>query len=399
MIMSGETPHRGFFERASSRFVFASGRRGDTSTSCECEWEIARIGSAKGWRKFSGPPPQKSTPRLAIPRQDVGCEQVSSVLDKVVSRWYGRLHLNYSSVLSNRITLNDDFLSPMRCSSVWAVAGSLRLKHRQNLIPIGWSGRGTGLEWLCTEACEDLLFLAEALDDAEALSCGTLPAVLAPPASAVLLHEAVGHLAEAPLRPVAGRIGHRIGAEYLDLTDHPMERKGAACYEFDDENVRCMGPTTIVKNGVLVAELHSQASAREAGTLSTGNGRAKTAWDDPIPRTSNLVCAPGKASAEELISNMGHGLHILRLANGINNGVSVQADVVLAERIDSGKHTGVFLSGGRIEDRCSLLTKVAELASDTKFHNNAMCGKAGQLLFDVGTCAPSLRLTGLRIAA
>lgn len=292
-----------------------------------------------------------------------------------------------------------DFLTPLRYSSVWAVAGSLCLKRRQRLIPIGWSGRGTGIEWLRTHAYRELLFLAEALDGAEALPCATLPAVLAPNASAVVLHEAVGHLAEAPSEPRAQRIGCRLGAECLDIADHAMERNGAACYEFDDENVRCMGPTTIVKNGVLVAELHSQATADKAGVLSTGNGRAKSAWDDPIPRTSNLICAPGVAGTEELISHLGNGLHILRLANGINNGVSVQADIVLAEQINRGENTGRFLSGGRIEERCTVLTNVAELGSDTEFHNNAMCGKAGQLLFDVGTCAPSLRLAKLRIVA
>jgi predicted Zn-dependent protease len=178
-----------------------------------------------------------------------------------------------------------------------------------------------------------------------------------------------------------------------------MEREGAARYEFDDENVRCMGPTTIIKNGVLVAELHSKATADRAGVLSTANGRAKSAWDDPIPRASNLICTPGVTSPEELLSHLSSGFHILRLANGINNGVSVQADIVLAEQIDRGVHTGRFFSGGRIVERCTVLTNVTELGSDTEFHNNAMCGKAEQLLFDVGTCAPSFRFTQLAIVA
>jgi TldD protein len=390
----------GFFERASSRFAFFPKTGKLAPNSCEYEWEIGRVGSkVAGWRKFSGPPPSNFPGRLPRPQQEVECEQICSIVNDLVRDWGDRLRLRYSAVSSNRITVNHDFQAPLRSSSVWAIAGSLRLARRQLKIPIGWSGRGTGIEWLRTQAHKELLFLSTALDAADAVTSATLPAVLAPNASAVMLHEAVGHVAEARSEPRAERIGRRLGAECLDISDHSLEPDGAAHYEFDDENVQCMGPTTIVKNGVLVAELHSQATADRAGVLPTGNGRAKSAWDDPIPRVSNLVCAPGLASTEELLSHLGNGFYILRLANGINNGVSVQADIVLAEQIDCGRHTGRFLSGGRIEERCTALMKVAELGSDTAPHDNAMCGKAGQLLFDVGTSAPSLRFSQLRIVA
>jgi len=38
------------------------------------------------------------------------------------------------------------------------------------------------------------------------------------------------------------------------------------------------------------------------------------------------------------------------------------------------------------------------LGDTAVFHHNAMCGKEGQILYDVGTCAPALRLSALRIS-
>jgi predicted Zn-dependent protease len=114
---------------------------------------------------------------------------------------------------------------------------------------------------------------------------------------------------------------------------------------------------------------------------------------------SNLVCASGTASEDELLYHMQAGIYIHRLADGLGIGGNVRAEIVLAERVRRGRRTGECLAGGQVCECLGFLTSVVELGRERPFHDNAMCGKAGQLLFDVGTAAPALRFASLRVAA
>jgi predicted Zn-dependent protease len=210
----------------------------------------------------------------------------------------------------------------------------------------------------------------------------------------------IGHSAEAALeRP--SRIGDylpcRIATDHLTVLDDPLAPNGPANYEYDDENVRSFNPTVVVKDGILVARLHSQVSAKAANTLSTGNGRAASALNDALPRMSNLVCKAGVVSETEMINRIRNGILIHRLADGVNNGRKIEARVILAERIRNGKKSGTFVTGGRISEGIGVLLRTIDIGNNCSFNPNSLCGKAGQLLFDVGTFAPSIRLTRLRI--
>jgi TldD protein len=48
-----------------------------------------------------------------------------------------------------------------------------------------------------------------------------------------------------------------------------------------------------------------------------------------------------------------------------------------------------------VDERLDLLTRLVELGDRAERSPNAMCGKDGQLLFDVGTVAPAMRLQEL----
>ncbi len=95
---------------------------------------------------------------------------------------------------------------------------------------------------------------------------------------------------------------------------------------------------------------------------------------------------------------MWNGMYIHRLANGISNGRNIQAEIVLAEQIQSGKHTGRFVAGGRVRDDLNLLRRTLAVANNSEFNPNAMCGRENQLLFNVGACAPSLQLSQIAVA-
>ncbi|MFL6142819.1 MAG: hypothetical protein ACJ72N_13250 [Labedaea sp.] len=46
-----------------------------------------------------------------------------------------------------------------------------------------------------------------------------------------------------------------------------------------------------------------------------------------------------------------------------------------------------------------MLTRLVELGDRIERSPNAMCGKDGQLLFDVGTEAPAMRLSAVNLAS
>lgn len=371
------------FERSRSRFVTAE--PGRITGRMTCEGTLGRIDDGTATRRFCGDPPRGWRGIENEPVVEHETESLESALLAL------RASVAYSSCEAVRVTIAGGVRGPERCMRTWSVTA--RVAHLQ----IGWSGAGDGLAELPSIAAE-MRSLAEALRRAGPLESGARAVVLAAPAAAVLLHESVGHLIEAaPGR--ASLAGHRIAAECITGVDDPTLDGAPGTYEYDDENVRALGPTLAVREGVIVAELHSIASAAQTGALPTGNSRAASVWQEPLPRVSNLVCTGGECTLDELVDRCGDGILVHRLANGINNGVRVQADVVLAERIARGRRTGTMLTGGRIDESAGVALRIVEAGRETRLNGNAMCGKSGQLLFNVGTSAPPLRFAALRIAA
>jgi TldD protein len=214
-------------------------------------------------------------------------------------------------------------------------------------------------------------------------------------------HEAIGHFSEAAAIATIDlrhRLGCRLAADDFDAFDDPT-LAAAARYEVDDEGSAAIGPTQIVAGGVLTQQLHSRRSAEMAETLPTANARTAQITLPPIPRLSNLVIPPGTRSQEELVYSMGYGLLVHHLSHGYSRGLDIEARIVLAERVEAGRPTGRFVSGGRISERIDVLTRCLGRGDRNELNPNALCGKHGQILYDVGTVAPAMLLSNLRIAA
>jgi predicted Zn-dependent protease len=194
--------------------------------------------------------------------------------------------------------------------------------------------------------------------------------------------------------PAVHRLFTRVAAECLSVQDEPDSEVGDG-QRYDDEGVLSLGPTQVVRQGVLVGQLHSRATARAAACAPTGNARAAQVWDPPIPRMWTVVCAAGSRSEAALIEDLGSGVYIHRLAHGYRQGTTVAADVVLGEHVGHGRRTGRYFTGGQVVGRIDLLTQLVEVADRVESNTNAMCGKDGQLMFDVATAAPAMRLSSL----
>jgi TldD protein len=394
-----------FLERSRLSYVTIDSSRPRERLDRTCAFEGGRvIGEDGSCFLFSGPPPRAWDLRLPAPPAGRPSGEVRAVVARLVRSWCGTASLQYLAKSAKRVALTSSggphaVPRPVEAQA-WALLGNV-VTPSGRVVAVGRSGRGTGLAELEREAEQgELARLFDRVNRSRPVPAGTTPAVLAPPAAAVLVHEAVGHFAEAAPEgrvDLRHRFGFRIASETFDLYDDPLAEGGAAHYAVDDEGIASRGATEVVRGGCMLRLLHSSASARAMGVEPTANGRAASIWDPPIPRMSNLVCRPGQASEEALVDRLGDGLLIHSLAYGYGYGFRLQAQVRLAEEVRGGRRTGSWYSGGVIDEDRVVLTRTAEMGDAAVFYRNAMCGKEGQLLYDVGTCSPALRLEALRL--
>lgn len=306
--------------------------------------------------------------------------------------------LRYSRLISYRQMTDADGCWHARTIDVYALTGRITLANGR-LMSLGWSGYGDGFAGMREGAKRERIeWISRCAGSADPIEAGDWPVVLAPQPAAVVAHEAVGHFSEAAAAiDLRHRLGCRLASEDFDAFDDPT-LAAAARYDVDDEGSAAVGPTQILTGGVLTQQLHNRRSAEMAETLPTANARTAQITLPPIPRLSNLVVPPGGRSLEELIESMGTGLLIHHLSHGFSRGLDIEARIVLAERIEAGRRTGRFVSGGRVSERIDVLTRCLDRADRSELNPNALCGKHGQILYDVGTVAPAMRLSGLRIA-
>jgi TldD protein len=367
-------------------------------TASVCQFAVARESRRESERRFTGISAglaKKFEPPRDIQRE----ERIDEALRAFARRYREGAELQYTHIVACRAGTFGGRESYSKTAAVWAFAGRVP-SPRGIQVPLGWSGSGDGLECLTDWRLNaNFDWLVSTVDCAVGISSGAVPVVMSAQAAAVLLHEAVGHFAEASpdASDLRHRLGLRVAADDISVVDDPRFPRAAAMYDFDDEGVEYLARTQIVRNGVLTTQLHSRESAERAGTLSTGNGRAAM-WARPIPRMSNLICNAGEFSEAALVDQLGQGLFIHHLAHGFGRGLSVEARIVLAEQVIAGRRSGLFVTGGRVLDRVGLMTRVVARGERLEANPNGMCGKRGQILFDVGTVAPAMRLTHLELA-
>lgn len=342
-----------------------------------------------GWQMPSASPPPMTDP-----------DEATTALLDFSAAITAPLALRYSRLISCRQMTDAEEDWQSRTIDVHALTGRIMLANGRTMS-LGWSGFGDGLAGMAEgPKRERVEWVSRCAGTAAPVDPGDIPVVLAPQPAAVVAHEAVGHFSEAAAAvaiDLRHRLGCRLAAEDLDMFDDPT-LAAAARYDIDDEGTVAVGPTQIVGGGVLVQQLHGCGSARTAQTLSTANARAAQITQQPIPRLSNLVVPAGTRSQDELVDCLGDGLLVHHLAHGFSRGLEIEARIVLAEHVSSGRRTGRFVSDGRVTERIDVLTRCIARADRIELNPNALCGKHGQILYDVGTMAPAMLLSQLRIA-
>ena len=145
---------------------------------------------------------------------------------------------------------------------------------------------------------QNLIRELEALRTAPALDPYTGPAILAPEATGVLFHEAVGHRLEGERQEddkdgqtFKGQVGKAILPPFIGVVDDPTLAavEGTALngfYRFDDQGVPAQR-AVLVEDGILRSYLLSRRPVKPF-TRSNGHGRSQGA-SPPVARMANLV--------------------------------------------------------------------------------------------------------------
>ncbi len=139
------------------------------------------------------------------------------------------------------------------------------------------------------------------------------PVLFAPEAARSLLGNLVSAASGSNLYRGASFLRDRLGArllpEFVTVAEHPLEPRGLTSAWYDAEGV-ATGDRNLIDQGVLSGYVLGSYSARKLGMQTTANAGG----------VRNLTLAPGSASHEQLIAEMGRGLIVHQL---MGHGVSI----------------------------------------------------------------------------
>jgi TldD protein len=247
--------------------------------------------------------------------------------------------------------------------------------------------------------------LRQALVNLEAVAApaGTLPVVLAPGWSGVLLHEAVGHGLEGDFNrkgssAYSGRIGERVASHLCTIVDDGTlaNRRGSLSVDDEGTPTQC---TTLIENGVLKGYMQDKLNARLMGVASTGNGRRESYAHLTMPRMTNTYMLAGESDPEEIIRSVKKGIFCASLGGGqvdITSGKFVFSTSE-AYLIEDGKITTPVKGATLIGNGPEVMNKVSMVGNDLALDSGVgTCGKDGQSV-PVGVGQPTLKIDGITV--
>lgn len=226
---------------------------------------------------------------------------------------------------------------------------------------------------------------------------GSFPAVFHPSITGLLVHEAVGHNAEADSvlagqSILAGKLGTKVAADCVTIVDDATLPGSWGTYYYDSEGVPGQR-RVLVENGVLKGYLHSLETAAKLGVAPNGSARADGFASRPIVRMSNTMIQPGEQSLEDLIRDIDLGLLLRGGQWGYvwsekgqytchaGEGVMIR-DGALAERVRDVSVSGMTLD---------MLGNVLGVSRDFELAMPGNCGKDGQSM-STNSGGPYLKL-------
>jgi PmbA protein len=214
----------------------------------------------------------------------------------------------------------------------------------------------------------------------------SVPVVFDPREASSLLGHLAGAISGAAIaRGVSflkDRMGQKIFAPGITVTDDPHRRRGLRSKPFDGEGV-ANRRRALIDNGVLTTWLLDCASARQLGLETTGHA-ARGTGGPPSPSATNLYLEAGTLSPQALMADIAQGFYVTELMGMGVNGVTGDY---------SRGAAGFWIENGQIAYPVSEVTIAGNL-KDMFAH----LAPANDLVFRQGTNAPTVRIEGMTLA-
>ncbi len=239
--------------------------------------------------------------------------------------------------------------------------------------------------------------------DSRPAPAGTMPVVLAPGDSGILLHEAVGHGLEADFNRkrtsnYTDCIGKSVASPLVTVIDDPKLPLSRGSLNVDDEGVTPRQHRLIV-GGKLRAYMHDRISADYFGKKPTGSGRRESFRHVTMPRMTNTLMAAGDDDPKDIIRSVKRGIYAAKYSGGqvnISNGDFVFS-LTEGYLIEDGKLTAPLKGANLIGNGPAALRTVSMVGHDFELSDGMWtCGKDGQSV-PVGVGMPTVKVDELTV--
>ncbi len=266
-------------------------------------------------------------------------------------------------------------------------------------------GYGAGFEAVVGKEEEARKAAKRAVDllSAKPVQGQTYTVILDPVLAGVFIHEAFGHICEAdfllknePMRKVM-QVGTRFGVESLSVVDDGYRSGARGNTPYDDEGVPWR-KAYLIQNGVLTGLMHSRTTAHKMKAEPTGNARAVSWEHEPIVRMRNTYIEPGKASLDEMLQGIEHGLYACAAFGGQTMFEQFTFSAAWGHEIVRGKIgpmvRDVVLTGNVFRT----LENIEMIGQDFRLEGSSGgCGKGGQWPLPTTTGAPHIRVRNVTV--
>lgn len=231
---------------------------------------------------------------------------------------------------------------------------------------------------------------------------GTMPVVLAPGDSGILLHEAVGHGLEADFNRkrtsnYTDQVGASVASSLVTVVDDPFLENARGSINVDDEGAQPQA-RRLIEGGVLRGYMHDRISGAHFGKHG-GNGRRESFREIPLPRMTNTLMEAGQDDPEDIIRSVNRGVYAKKFSGGqvnISNGDFVFS-LTEGYLIENGKLTAPLKGVNLIGNGPQALTTVSMVGHDFLLSDGMWtCGKDGQSV-PVGVGMPTVKLDELTV--
>jgi PmbA protein len=178
------------------------------------------------------------------------------------------------------------------------------------------------------------------------------------------------------------KLGQRIFAAGITVTDDPHRRRGFRSKPFDAEGLP-NARRAFIDDGVLTTWILDLRSARQLGLASTGHASRGTSGP-PSPAPTNLYLEPGTLTPTELMADIKAGLYVTELIGSSVSGVTGDY---------SRGASGFWIENGELAYPVSEITIAGNLKD-----MYLQLTPANDLEFRASINAPTVRVEGMTLA-